>query len=193
MDMPSSGEVRALTAERWDDLEELFGPRGACGGCWCMWWRLTRSAFSAAKGEPNRAAFHEIVASGQVTGLLLYDEHRPAGWCSVAPRGHFPALARSRALPLIDDSAPWSVTCLFVRRDHRRRGISVQLLRAVADHAAANGARVVEGYPVEPRTTSMPDAFAWTGTISAFRAAGFREAGRGPTGRPIMRREIVQA
>jgi GNAT superfamily N-acetyltransferase len=158
-----------------------------------MWWRLTRSAFSAAKGDSNRAAFRRIVESGEVPGVLLYEEDRPIGWCSVAPRDRFPVLARSRALPLIDDTAPWSVTCLFVRKDRRRKGISVELLRAAADHAAANGAHVLEGYPIEPRKGSMPDAFAWTGTVSAFRAAGFSEAGRGPTGRVIMRRGVVQA
>jgi GNAT superfamily N-acetyltransferase len=188
-----SGRIRPLTAERWSDLEELFGPRGASGGCWCMWWRLSRSAFSAAQGDGNRAAFREIVASGEVPGVLLYEDDRPVGWCSVAPRERFRSLARSRALPLIDDAAPWSVTCLFVRRDHRRRGVSVELLRAAADHAAANGARVLEGYPVEPRKASMPDAFAWNGTVSAYRSAGFTEAARGPTGRPIMRRDLVQA
>ena len=36
-------EVYPLTPERWADLEELFGENGACGGCWCMWWRLKRS------------------------------------------------------------------------------------------------------------------------------------------------------
>lgn len=185
--------VRPLTAGQWADLEELFGPRGACGGCWCMWWRLTRSAFSAAKGDGNRAAFREIVAAGEVPGILLYEEDRPAGWCSVAPRERFPALARSRALPLIDDAAPWSVTCLFVRRDRRRSGISVELIRAATAHAAANGAQIVEGYPVEPRKESMPDAFAWNGTVSAFLAAGFTEAARGPTGRPIMRLTVAQA
>lgn len=155
-----------------------------------MWWRMTRSAFSAAKGEGNRAAFREIVDSGEVPGLLLYEQDRPVGWCSVAPRDRFSALGRSRALPLIDDAAPWSAPCLFVRRDRRRRGISVELLRAAVGYAGENGARTVEGYPVEPRKASMPDAFAWTGTVSAFRSAGFGEAARGPTGRLIMRREV---
>ena len=38
-------EFAAVTSERWDDFEELFGTRGAYGGCWCMWWRLTRKEF----------------------------------------------------------------------------------------------------------------------------------------------------
>lgn len=155
-----------------------------------MWWRTTRSAFSATKGEGNRAAFRQIVDSGEVPGLLLYEHDQPVGWCSVAPRDRFSALARSRALPLIDDAAPWSVPCLFVRRDRRRRGISVELLRAAVGYAGENAARTLEGYPVQPRKASMPDAFAWTGTVSAFRSAGFTEAARGPTGRVIMRHEV---
>jgi hypothetical protein len=53
-----------LTAERWEDLEELFGERGASGGCWCMWWRLKRSEFERQKGEGNRLALKRIVDSG---------------------------------------------------------------------------------------------------------------------------------
>ena len=158
-----------------------------------MWWRLTRSTFSAQKGDGNRAAFRDLVDSGPILGLLRYEDGRPVGWCSVAPRDQFPGLARSRALPLVDDVKPWSVTCLFVRKDRRRAGVSVELLQAAIRHAADSGARVLEGYPVEPRQPSMPDAFAWTGTAAAFRAAGFSEAFRGPTGRLIMRYPTAQA
>ena len=158
-----------------------------------MWWRLPRSAFNAAKGDANHEAFRQIVADGEVPGLLLYDGGQPIGWCSVASREQFSVLGRSRALPLIDDTSPWSVVCLFIRRDHRRQGASVRLLDAAADHARQHGAPVVEGYPVEPRKGTMPDAFAWTGTVSAFLAAGYVEAARGPTGRPIMRRSLAQA
>lgn len=194
VEMDADGIVaQPLSAERWPDLEKLFGPRGACGGCWCMWWRLTRSAFTAGKGDRHRDALRQVVESGEVPGVLLYVHDQPVGWCSVAPRKHFPVLGRSRSLPLLDDAAPWSVVCLFVQKDHRRAGMSGELLHAAAQHAAGNGAQVLEGYPVEPRKSSMPDAFAWTGTASAFRRAGFSELGRGPTGRLIMRRTVDQA
>ena len=177
-----------MTPERWADLEELFGPRGASGGCWCMWWRLKRSDFDAAKGDANHDAFRRIVENGEVPGLLLYVEGRPVGWCAVQPRERFAVLGRSRALRPIDDVDAWSVVCLYVHKAYRRTGVSVELLEAAAEHAMANGAEAVEGYPVEPKTGSMPAAFAWTGTVSAFRAAGYTEVGRGPTGRVIMRR-----
>ncbi|HEB84575.1 MAG TPA: N-acetyltransferase, partial [Bacteroidetes bacterium] len=35
----STLEVYPLSPERWGDFEALFGERGACGGCWCMYWR----------------------------------------------------------------------------------------------------------------------------------------------------------
>ena len=61
---------RPLTPERWKDFEALFGERGACGGCWCMWWRLARPEFERGKGAGNRRAMKEIVASGEVPGIL---------------------------------------------------------------------------------------------------------------------------
>ena len=74
-------------------------------------------------------------------------------------------------------------------RGWRGKGVSVELLKAAKKYAKARGARIVEGYPVEPRTSKMPDAFAWTGTAAAFRQAGFREVLRRSPSRPIMRHE----
>jgi GNAT superfamily N-acetyltransferase len=179
-----------LTAERWEDLETLFGPRGACGGCWCMFWRLKRSVFNEQKGEGNRQALRALVAGGAVPGILAYAGPRPVGWCAVAPRPDYPALERSRVLKPIDDLAVWSVSCLFVARDFRNQGVSVQLLGAAVDHVRGQGGTVVEGYPVEPRTDQVPAAFAWTGLASAFLQAGFVEAARGSETRPIMRYNI---
>ena len=183
-------DFHPLTPDRWADLEALFGPRGACGGCWCMAWRLPRKAFDAGKGDGNRAAFRAVVVAGEEPGVLAYDGAAPVGWCSVAPRERFPVLERSRALRRLDAEPVWSVTCFYIARRYRRRGVASALLAAAAAHARERGAEIVEGYPVEPRTGSMADVFAWTGTVGAFRAAGFVEAARGPTGRPIMRRRV---
>ena len=70
---------QTLTPSRWKDLERLFGERGACGGCWCMWWRLKRSEYELQKGEGNRKTMRRIVLSGEVPGLLAYDGGRPVG------------------------------------------------------------------------------------------------------------------
>lgn len=181
--------IRPLTPSRWKDLETLFGERGACGGCWCMFWRLSRSAFVRQKGGRNREALRRVVQSGDPPGLLAYDGRTPVGWCAVAPRADYPALARSRILKPVDGEPVWSVSCLFVARPYRRRGVSVRLIEAAADYARRRGGRIVEGYPVEPQGAA-PDAFVWTGLASAFRQAGFREVARRSKTRPIMRRDL---
>jgi GNAT superfamily N-acetyltransferase len=155
-----------------------------------MWWRIPRSEFERSKGSPNKRAMRRIVASGEVPGILAYHEGRPVGWCSIGPRERFPALERSRILARVDEKPVWSIVCFFVARPERRRGVSLRLLRASVDHARRNGARIVEGYPVEPRSERMADAFVWTGTAAAFRKAGFREVARRSETRPIMRRRI---
>jgi GNAT superfamily N-acetyltransferase len=157
-----------------------------------MWWRRTRSAFDQQKGEQNKHAFHALVQAGDVPGLLAYANEQPIGWCAIAPRTAYLRLEHSRVLKRIDDAPVWSITCLFVARPFRRQGVSVGLLRAAMAFAATRGAGIVEGYPVIPRTPTMPAAFAWTGTLSAFRQAGFVEALRRSQARPIMRAVLGQ-
>lgn len=180
-------KVYPLTPSRWQDFETLFGARGACGGCWCMWWRLKRADFEKRKGNRNKQAMKRIVTGGEVPGLLAYVSKAPIGWCSVAPRDRFPVLERSRILKPVDDTPVWSVVCLFVAKPHRRRGVTVRLLEAAVRYARDHGATVVEGYPIEPKKPAMPDAFAWVGLASAFRQAGFTEVARRSETRPIMR------
>jgi len=180
-----------LTPDRWDDFATLFGENGACGGCWCMTWRVRRSEFNKNKGEGNRLAMHGLVESGEVPGIIGYLDDEPVGWCAVAPREQYPALERSRVLKRVDDLPVWSVSCFFVRKDQRNKGLTVQLLRAAVEYVRQLGGRIVEGYPVEPRTGKMPAVFAWTGIASAFIKAGFEECKRHSETRPIMRYEIV--
>lgn len=185
-------QFHSLTPSRWPDLESLFGERGACGGCWCMWWRMTRSRFHKQKGEPNRRAFKKIVDSGKVPGLLAYAQRKPIAWCAVAPRESYSLLERSRTLARVDDRPVWSVVCFFVAKPWRRQGVTRELLRAAAQYAKKHGARILEGYPIEPRQSHMPDAFAWTGFADAFLQAGFVEVLRRSNTRPIMRHYIIE-
>jgi GNAT superfamily N-acetyltransferase len=180
-------EVYPLTAGRWPNLESLFGPRGACGGCWCMYWRMNRAEFSNMSGEGNRFALRQIVESGEVPGLLAYIDGQPVGWISVEPRAAFSALSRSRILKPVDEQPVWSIVCFYVARPFRRKGLTVSLLGAAVRFAADHAAKIVEGYPIDPQNGQYPDTFAYTGTFSAFRQAGFKEIIRRSEKRPIMR------
>jgi len=182
-----------LTADRWPDLERLFGERGACGGCWCMWWRLTRAEFEKNKGAANKRAFRTIVRDaddGAAPGVLAYLGDEPIGWCAVGPRKSYPSLQRSRVLKPVDEKPAWAITCLFIARPYRRQGVSGRLIRAAAEFARERGARLVEGYPFDPRADHSPDAFVWTGLPAAYRRAGFREVLRRSPTRPIFRRSF---
>ena len=157
-----------------------------------MWFRITQQEFS--KGAPrggaggNRAAMKKLVASGKVPGLLGYLDGKPVGWISVAPREEFGRIERSPvAKPVDEEPGVWSIVCWYIDRRHRGQGVGSALLTAAVEHATRKGARIIEGYPVEPSTTAMPAAFAWTGIASAFRNAGFTEVLRRSATRPIMR------
>ena len=179
-----------LTSNRWADFERLFGQRGACGGCWCMTPRLSRSEYERNKGEGNRKAMRALVESGRVPGLLAYLEGEPVGWCSIEPRSSLSSLARSRILRAVDERPVWSIVCFFIAKTQRGRGIQRLLIEKAVEHAAREGADCVEAYPVEPRKSPMPAVFAYTGIASAFLQAGFREVARRSPTRPILRREV---
>lgn len=176
-----------VTNERWKDFEKLFGEKGACAGCWCMYWRLKQSVLDAQKGNGNKRAMKKNIDSGNIPGILAYAEGEPVGWCSVAPRKDFSRLDNSRILKPIDEKSVWSVVCFFIHKDYRKKGLSIALLNAAKKFVKSSGGKILEGYPVEPKKDKMPDAFAWTGLSAAFQSAGFKEIARRSETRPIMR------
>jgi GNAT superfamily N-acetyltransferase len=186
---PPELRVHPLTPDRFADLERLFGPRGACAGCWCMWWRLPRAEWQAGKGEGNRRGLEAYVRAGSIAGLLAYDGEVPCGWVAVEPRAAYPRLARSRSLAPVDERPVWSITCFFVARSHRGRGVTRALVEAAAAHARAHGAPALEAYPVDSRAR-LGDAFLYTGAASTFRALGFEEVARRSPTRPLVRLEL---
>jgi len=178
---------KPVTMTEWKDLQRLFGPNGADGGCWCMWWRIKRSEFDRMHGEENRRAMEAIIHRGEVPGLLAYLENEPIGWCSVAPREAFPVLDRSPVLKRVDNRPVWSIVCFYIARQHRRSGLTGLLIEAALEYARANGANIVEAYPVDPETSKVDPGAAFTGLIGSFRKAGFKEVARRSERRAVLR------
>lgn len=204
--MSSDLQIVPVTSDRWDDLATLSGDRGAFSGCWCMWFRVAPKTWQSNGNEGNRAAMKQIVSDDRVPGLLALSGGRPVGWISVAPRREFERIAGPAGT---DEDAPiWSVVCFYIEPGQRGGGTARALLDAAIEHARANGAKVLESYPIEPHGRA-DNAAAFTGTRPLFEDAGFRQAGRfdrwravpdasGPTpkklvrppGRPVMRLEL---
>ena len=176
-----------LTKARWKDFEELFGPRGAVAGCWCMWWRISRAEFRKQKGEGNKKSIKKIVFRGGVPGILAYVNGKAVGWCSIQSREVFPRLDNSRILQRVDDKLVWSIVCFFIARGFRKSGISEELIKAAVKHAKKHGAKIIEGYPTEPKKEKVADTFVYTGFYSSFKKVGFKEVERRSETRPIMR------
>lgn len=132
-------EFHPATPKRWADFEKLFGERGACGGCWCMFQRITRSEFAQQKGAGNKRAIKKLIDSGEAPGILAYADGEPIAWCSIGPRENFSALERSRILKRVDEQPVWSIVCFFVDKRFRRQRVTVKLLEAAVAHAHKRG------------------------------------------------------
>lgn len=182
-------EVRPATAERWSDFQTLFGDRGACGGCWCMWFRVSRRRFETQKGDANKLAMQSLFQGDEPPGLIAYRDEDPVGWVSVSPREAYPRLEGSRVAKRVDGESVWSVVCLFIDKNARSEGVATSLLRAAAAWVAHRGGALVEGYAVDPGHRRLPDVFAFHGPAAAFRAAGYDEIDRPTEKRAVFRRE----
>ena len=182
-------DIRPLRCSDWRYIEALFGDNGACGGCWCMTWRLPHGGklWEANKGEPNRRRFHRTVRAGKVHGLLAFASEAPVGWCSVGPKTEYPRLDNSRVLKVPRVGDDWAVLCFFVRRDWRNARLATCLLGEAVAYARSSGATLLDGFPVRPPgNQGLAAAFAWTGLPSMFEDCGFCQM-RDSTQRPHYR------
>ena len=182
----------------WSRFEAVMGPKGGCGGCWCMLWRVSAKQMDTDKGEPNRLAMKSVFEQDGAPGLVAVVREAdgreiPAGWIQVAARQAFPRLTRSRILQPVDELDVWSVSCFLVTKPYRRRGLSVRLLEAACAFARDRGATILEGYPVDTAKPNYPPVYAWTGLLRTFERAGFEEVARRSPTRPIMRRNLIPA
>ncbi|HEY2509219.1 MAG TPA: GNAT family N-acetyltransferase [Polyangiaceae bacterium] len=178
MARPSPVVVRELTPDLWPALESLFGAKGACGGCWCMFWRIEKgSKYEDVKGPTAKRRFKALVAKGEAHGLLAFAGDEAVGWCAYERRTDLPRLDRSPSLKIDDAERVWSLPCFFVKAGWRGKGVARVLLREASKALAARGAAILEGYPTKPSGAGkMPAAFAYTGVPSLFESAGFVKA-----------------
>ncbi|MBV9701464.1 MAG: GNAT family N-acetyltransferase [Methylobacteriaceae bacterium] len=178
--------VRPLTSDAWPDLEDLFGERGAVGGCWCMHWRIGRD-IRRQSGAENKAAFEAVVKRGPPPGLLAFDGELAVGWCQLTPRKSLPWLDRTWRLKPVDDLPVWALSCFYVRKGYRRRGIASALIAAALQEAKRAGAPALEAYPFD---ADVSPSASGTGYVSTFARMGFTTVACRDPSRPIMRHNL---
>lgn len=185
-------EIKPVTAARWEDLVELFGPSGAYSGCWCMFPRLSGAEFSKNGNKGNKAAMQRIVKRNEVPGLLAYDGGRPVGWISLGPREEFGRILRSPLFKPLDERPVWSVVCFFIGHEHRGRGVGKALLGAAIEYARKQGAQTLEAYPVDTKGLHLEgeEPSLFYGTQRIYEQAGFKVVARRKARRPMMQKEL---
>lgn len=177
-----------LTKANWNKFVQLFGNKGACGNCWCMYYRLKKSDYQEGKTDDgNKSAMMELVWEDKPTGVLGFYQGQAIAWCAFAPREDFIKLENSRVHKRIDDKAVWSIPCFFIDKNFRRHGVSVELLRGVIRYAGQVGIKIIEAYPTTPTQEKLADSFAWIGLYKSFERAGFEIVDRTSKNRPMVR------
>jgi GNAT superfamily N-acetyltransferase len=179
-------KVKSLTPKLWPAFEDLFGKKGACNGCWCMNWRIGRE-YSRRPPEANKADFKEIVKRGPPPGLLAFEGDLAVGWCQLTPRSALPWLDRQWRLKRVDDLPVWSISCFYVRKGYRRKGVTLALIQGAVKAVKNAGAPALEAYPLDATLTGSS---SWTGFASTFERLGFKTVARHTPPRPIMRRML---
>jgi GNAT superfamily N-acetyltransferase len=177
-----------LSKNNWNKFVQLFGAKGACGNCWCMFYRLKKSEFNEGKyDEGNMTAMKNLVRENKPTGLIGFYEGQPIAWCAFAPREDFVKLENSRVHKRIDNNLVWSIPCFFIDKNFRRQGISVEILKGAVKYAKTSGIKIIEAYPTIPTQEKIPDAFAWIGLYKSFERAGFKIVDSTSKSRPMVR------
>jgi predicted GNAT family acetyltransferase len=184
--------VEPLTPDLWPAFERLFGKNGACMGCWCMYWRLPRKEYDAARGDAAKGMMKRRVKAGPPPGVLAFMGEEAVGWLQIGPRADAPQWNTPRRVsaPLEPDDAEdegvWAATCFFVKPGMRKQGVTDALLEGGIDFARGSGARVIEACPTEA-TGRMDSVSLYVGHAGVFRRAKFKEIARRKHNRPLMR------
>ncbi|MBZ9594418.1 MULTISPECIES: GNAT family N-acetyltransferase [Streptomyces] len=190
-------EVRPATADLWDDVRKVLQPKQSAHTCWCMAWRLSTGDYGRMTAQERGEHLRNLTEKADPPpGVLGFLDGDVAGWCNVAPRRQLDRLTSSKTITPVDDVPVWSVTCFVVRKEFRGKGVASGLLEGAVEHARANGAPAVEGYPVDPEGGRVNPTLAYVGTMDMFERAGFRrlrrtEAKSDKRHRWIMRRDLV--
>jgi len=180
---------RPVTSESWHDFEKLFESRGGPKSCWCTVWRTVEALPTAERpAAAKKLEMKRRISSGEPVGLLGYLDSKPVAWCSIAPRDTYRA-SMSDVMPGDEKQRIWSIVCFFVSRSSRGQGMFQKLISAAEEHAARNGATLLEGYPVDPDSPS----YRFAGYVSAFEQAGYALVGRKGARRHIVRKVLSQS
>ena len=183
-------EFDQLTSSTWKKFEAVMGEKGGCGNCWCMYFRLPYKTFQENKPDGNKKLMKQLVKKDRPQGLIASINNEPVGWIALAPREDYMRLANSRVFKPIDDKPVWSITCFFIKKEFRHKGLSQQLIKGAVDFAKKKKIKTLEAYPAIPYAEKVPHPFLWVGVLSPFIKQGFKIVQQHSKSRAMVRIDL---
>lgn len=194
------GEIRIVPANQagWDDLQSIL--TGSAARCQCERQRLGDGDWWNMPVEERRDLLRSETHCGdpratETIGLVAYLGDEAVGWCAVDRRSVYGRL-RGSSVPWKgrdedkNDDGVWAIACLIVRPGFRRRGLTYPMVVAAVDHARAQGATAIEGYPLLTGGSTVSWGEMNVGAVGPFAAAGFTEVSHPTTRRIVMRLDL---
>lgn len=185
--------IRALDGSTWDAFARLAEKHNGCGfGCWCTWFHARDGR---AAGEVGRAWKERLVREGMAHAALVFDGEAAVAWCQYGSPDELPRINHRKEYEATrtEDPPDYRVTCLFVDRDCRRKGVAGVALRGALDLIAQAGGGVVEGYPQDTQGRKTSSTFLYSATRSLFERTGFRYDRPKGKNHCVMRRSVPPA
>lgn len=164
--------IKPLSNATWPAYEALVERHGGVwGGCWCMEFHP-----DGKERGPHRKGRKECrVRDGTAHAALVFDSERCVGWCQFGSPEELPRIKHRRAYELADTSRPdWRITCFFVDKEYRGRGVSSIALAGALTLIAECGGGTVESYPEDVEGRSVSASFLHNGRLAMFEHQGFR-------------------
>ena len=199
--------VKPLDATTWPAFAALVERHnGVWGGCWCMGFH-PEGVGKHKTPEQNRAEKEARVRAGAAHAALVFEGEvfdgevfdgesgLCIGWCQFGSADELPRIKHGKAYAKGLELLPqWRITCFFVDRDHRRRGVAATALRGAVAEIARLGGGVVESYPeVIGDRAKVSGSFLHNATAELFEQEGFvrtRQLGKHCW---VVRREVAPA
>jgi GNAT superfamily N-acetyltransferase len=185
--------VKPLGPDTWDAFAELTERHnGVWGGCWCTWFH-TMNAEKERSAEANRALKERLVRAGQAHAALVFDGDEAVAWCQYGSPEELPNINhRKEYLATLDKLPDYRLTCFFVDKKYRRKGVAGVALQGALHQIALAGGGTVEAYPQETEEGQKVSAsFLYSVTRSLFEQAGFRYVRSKGKKHCVMRIEIA--
>lgn len=164
--------IKALDESTWPAFAELAeNSDGFPSGCWCMGFH-PEGVGKDTTAQLNRERKLARVREGQAHAALVFEGDLCVGWCQFGSPEELPKIKSRAAYEKSATTPPdWRIACFYVRKGHRRQGVSRDALSGALELIADQGGGVVEGYP-EP-AGSVPAGFLFNGSLSTYEQLGF--------------------